>query len=254
VIDPSLSIIQRAVYQRVLALHLPRGARVLDAPCGAGALAIALNHEGLSAFGADIDATAATPLGEAFRAADLSAPLPWSDEFFDVALSVEGIEHLENRQAYLRELRRVLTPGGTLILTTPNVSSVRSRVRFAGSGFFHHDPRPLREAAPHPLHHIGLMTFADLRYALHTCGFRIVRVGRTHVKPISWLYGFLVPWMWTYTRIAFRKERDPAQRRANRQILGALFSPSVLFGENLLIVARCHDLTQNTQNSQRRNA
>ena len=111
-------------------------------------------------------------------------------------------------------------------------------MRFAGSAFFHHDPRPLREAVPNPLHHIGLMTFADLRYALHTSGFRIVQVAHTHIKPIGWLYVFLVPWMWVYTRIAFRKERDAAQQRANRQIHRALFSPSVLFGENLLIVAR----------------
>jgi len=238
VIDPPLSIIQRAVLRRVLDLHLPRGARVLDAPCGEGALAVALNREGLSAFGADIDTSPAATLGAAFRAADLSAPLPWPDDAFDVVVSVEGIEHLENRQAYLRELRRVLRPDGTLILTTPNISSVRSRVRFAGSAFFHHDPRPLREAVPNPLHHIGLMTFADLRYALHTSGFRIVQVAHTHIKPIGWLYVLLVPWMWVYTRIAFRKERDAAQQRANRQIQRALFSPSVLFGENLLIVAR----------------
>ena len=237
-IERRLSIIQRAVFRRVLDLHLPRGSRVLDAPCGAGALAIALNEQGLSAFGADIDTTAATALGTAFRAADVSAPLPWPDEFFDVVLSVEGIEHLENRQAHLRELRRMLRPDGTLILTTPNISSVRSRVRFAGSAFFHHDPRPIRESVPHPLHHIGLMTFADLRYALHTSGFRILRVSHTHIKPISWLYIFFVPWMWLYTRIAFRKERDAVQRQANSEIVRALFSRSVLFGENLLIVAR----------------
>ena len=164
--------------------------------------------------------------------------MPWPDESFDAALSVEGIEHLENRHAYLRELFRVLKRGGTLVLTTPNIVSVRSRVRFRGSGFFHHDPRPLREAARHPLHHIGLMTFPDLRYALHTAGFRIVHVTHTHIKPVSYLYAVLVPWMWLYTTIAFRKERDAAQRQANREIRSALFSRALLFGENVMITAR----------------
>ena len=43
--------------------------------------------------------------------------------------------------------------------------------------------------------------------------------------------------MWLYTAIAFRKEKDDVQRRANREIRSALFSKSVLFGENLLLMA-----------------
>src|SRR5215468_3277081 len=184
-----LSIIQHAVLARVRALHVPRGAAILDAPCGRGDLALALRDDGHRVSGVDLDATAAAVLGERFRVADLSRPLPWPDAAFDLALSVEGIEHLDARHAFLRELARVLRPGGTLILTTPNTVAIRSRVRFFYSGFFHKDPRPLREAAPHPLHHIGLMTFAELRYALRTSGFDGLCLGHTHIKPVSYAYG-----------------------------------------------------------------
>jgi hypothetical protein len=44
--------------------------------------------------------------------------------------------------------------------------------------------------------------------------------------------------MWLYTRIAFRKEKDPAQRRRNREIRKALFSPSLLFGENVMVITK----------------
>jgi SAM-dependent methyltransferase len=234
----ALSIIQRAALRAVGALELPTGATLLDAPCGDGSLVAALVGAGYDAHGADIDEAAQSLVGPRFRRVDLNQPLPWSDDTFDVVLSIEGIEHLENRYAYLRELHRVLKAGGTLVLTTPNIVSLRSRLRFFGSGFFHGDTRPLREAERHPLHHIALGTFADLRYALHTSGFRLTGVGHTHIKAISYAYAWLAPWIWLYTAIAFRKEKDARQRRANREIRSALLSRSVLFGENLLLTAR----------------
>jgi SAM-dependent methyltransferase len=236
----NLSIIQRAALGAFEALTLPKEIFVLDAPCGDGSLALTLQQAGYDAHGVDINAAGARLLGPAYHDVDLNGRLPFADALFDVAVSIEGIEHLENRFAYLRELHRVLKPHGTLILTTPNIVGLRSRVRFFGSGFYHRDSRPLREAERDLFHHIGLSTFADLRYALHTSGFRLTGVRHTHIKPVSFLYAWLVPWMWLYTSIAFRKEKNAAQRRANREVRSALFSKSVLFGENLLLTAKVH--------------
>lgn len=233
-----LTIIQRAALARIPSLNLPTGGRVLDAPCGNGALTVAFAQQGFSATGADLDSEAAALLGPSFTQANLDAALPWPDENFDAAFCTEGIEHLENHFSFLREIRRILKPGGFLILTTPNITALRSRVRFFGSGFFGRDSRPLNEAARHPLHHIGLATLPELRYELHVSGFRLVEVSHTHSKLISYLYLIFAPWMWLYTRIAFRKERDGAQRERNKEILAALLSPSALFGECLLLIAK----------------
>ena len=236
--SPEMTIIQRAVLARIASLSLPRGARVLDAPCGSGALTVALAQEGFSATGADLDSEAAALLGLSFTQANLEAALPWQDEHFDAVFCTEGIEHLENHFSFLREIRRILKPGGLLVLTTPNITALRSRVRFFGSGFFGRDSRPLNEAARHPLHHIGLATLPELRYELHVSGFRLSEVSHTHIKPISYLYAIFAPWMWLYTRIAFRKEKDREQRGRNKEILAALLSSSALFGECLMLIAK----------------
>jgi hypothetical protein len=96
----------------------------------------------------------------------------------------------------------------------------------------------LNEAARHPLHHIGLATFPELRYELHVSGFKLVEARHTHIKPISYVYAIYAPWMWLYTLIAFRKEKDAAQRERNKEVRSALLSPSLLFGECLMLIAK----------------
>ena len=236
---PELTVIQQEVLNRISALKLPAHARVLDAPCGgSAALTLALLEKEFDAIGADLDPGAEARLGKGFASVDLNAALPWPEQSFDAIFSTEGIEHLESHYSFLREMHRILKPGGILVITTPNITALRSRVRFFGSGFFGRDSRPLNEASRHPLHHIGLATFPELRYELHTSGFHLMEVRHTHIKPISYLYAIYAPWMWLYTRIAFRKEKNAAQRERNREILASLCSPSLLFGECLMLVAR----------------
>lgn len=53
-----------------------------------------------------------------------------------MALGVEIIEHLEAPRAFLREIHRLLAPGGLAIVTTPNISSLPSRLVFLATGCF----------------------------------------------------------------------------------------------------------------------
>ncbi len=227
---------------KLRALGLQRGAAVLDAPCGAGDLSILLAKDGYLVSGADIVSElmpeAANCTGDRFRVVDLNGPLPWQDLSFDLVISVEGVEHLENPFGFFREAYRICRPGGMFLITTPNVVSLRSRVRYFGSSFITQDPRPLNESSHRPLHHIGLRTFCEWRYILHVSGFHLILVSHTHSKAVSFFYGIYAPWTWLYTRIAFRKEKDRAQRERNREILRSLASSSLLFGENILLIAK----------------
>lgn len=190
--DRGLSDLKR----RTLELVAPGpGLRVLDAGCGRGEVLLACAGAGAQVAGADASAAAvaisrdtlAGVAGADVREADLAA-LPWDDASFDRALLGDVIEHLTPDEAHraLAELRRVLRPGGVLVVhTAPNL-------RFLQVGW----PlcRPLlrvsgRRASADALdgwiaeskrYHVNEQSASTLRRALRRPGFTRVR---TWVHP-----------------------------------------------------------------------
>jgi len=99
------------------------GKRILDAACGPGLYATELVDRGASVVGFDQSprmvelASSRVPGGE-FRVQDLNDPLDWlPDASFDLALCALAIEYVDDRVGALRELRRILTPTGALVLS-----------------------------------------------------------------------------------------------------------------------------------------
>jgi SAM-dependent methyltransferase len=117
-----------------MALRLPRG-RVLDAPCGEGALAARLAAAGFEVSCADVDPTLFRAAGLAARAVELNqGKLPFEDGAFDLVVSVNGLHRLWNPSHALREYARVLAPDGVLICSVPNYAHLSRRLRFLVSG------------------------------------------------------------------------------------------------------------------------
>jgi SAM-dependent methyltransferase len=100
------------------------GQRVLDIACGSGFGLEMLRDAGACAMGMDYDATALAEVRERQPTARLAcadaARLPLPDASIDIVVSFETIEHVPDASAMLAELRRVLKPGGRLVLSTPN--------------------------------------------------------------------------------------------------------------------------------------
>jgi 2-polyprenyl-3-methyl-5-hydroxy-6-metoxy-1,4-benzoquinol methylase len=67
---------------------------------------------------------------------DLNAPLADHADAFDVVVAAEVIEHLENPRFMIREIFRILRPGGTAIVTTPNNETWRSLIALLVRGHF----------------------------------------------------------------------------------------------------------------------
>jgi len=210
---------------------------VLDIPSGAGAFTNRLLQKEIEVHSADIENILMVK-NEHFRVADMNEVLPYDDGFFNNAVCIDGIEHLENPFHFVRECGRVLKVGGTLLISTPNINSLRSRWRWFWTSHHNKNKSPLDENDPTPLHHINMFSYQRLRYVLHTNGFEIEKVRTNRVKGISWIYSIFVPFAYLFTSFVFNKEKIINQKEVNQTIKKDLFSKSLLFGETMIVKAR----------------
>jgi ubiquinone/menaquinone biosynthesis C-methylase UbiE len=211
--------------------------KVLDIPSGAGAFTQRLIKKKIEVHSADIENLMQVP-NQHFRQADMNKVLPYPDGFFDVVACIDGIEHLERPFDFIRESCRILRKGGSIIISTPNINSIRSRWRWFWTGHHNKNKVPLNENKASFLHHINMMSYQRLRYILHSNGFQIDRVTTNRVKFISWLYIVFVPVSYLFTRLVYNKEeKDPDQRLVNHTIVKDLFGTALLFGETMIVRA-----------------
>ncbi len=110
-------------------LALAPGTRVLDAGCGSGRNMVELRRlgtvTGIELSAPSVQAARARGVGEVIEGSALE--MPFAQDSFDLAVSLDVIEHLEDDVAALRELRRVVAPGGRLLVTVPAYQWLWSR-------------------------------------------------------------------------------------------------------------------------------
>jgi SAM-dependent methyltransferase len=121
-------LMHEATYR--FAAQYTRGMRVLDFGCGSGYGSAEIAEAAAHVTGVDVSDDAIEYASEhfardnlAFRTIDPDAPLPFADGSFDTVLSFQVIEHVPDAARYLSEIRRVLVPGGRLVLATPDRST-----------------------------------------------------------------------------------------------------------------------------------
>jgi len=154
------------------------GASVLDFGSGEGALCLRLKDGGYDVVACDIDEANFKCSGEIhFQKLDnsqdaVNAYIEENADRFDVILGIEIIEHVENPWDYIRNLGRMVKPGGHVIVSTPNVTSKVSRFEYLFKGrLFSFSDRDVGLSG-----HINPLTAWELRLIMTEAGYRDVQV------------------------------------------------------------------------------
>ncbi len=124
--------------------------RVLDVGCGRGFLLEAFRRRGWTVQGTELDERSATYAREVLGLPVETLPVaswPWPDGHFDAVAVWHVLEHLSSPADLLERARRLLRPGGVLLVGVPNFASPEARL--ARGAWFHADvPRHLAHFTP----------------------------------------------------------------------------------------------------------
>jgi SAM-dependent methyltransferase len=175
-----------------------RPGRALEIGCGEGAMLDELRRAGWGVLGVERVARPGDGLPVVAATLDQVGP----DGSFDLVILFQTLEHLPDPLAALRHCRRLLAPGGRLVVSVPNHASWQAR--WFGRKWFHLDvPRHLFHFDP-----------ASLRACLDRAGFTIERLHHVNLEQdiFGWvqsLYNRLDPRPNRLTRVLMRI--DPAR-------------------------------------------
>lgn len=165
----AVEALQRVMYgRRARAVERLAGApgRVLDVGCGRGFLLEAFRRRGWRTHGTELDDRSAAHAREVLRLEVETGPVDdarWPDAHFDAVAIWHVLEHLSEPELAILRARRILRPGGVLMIGVPNFASPEALL--AGPGWFHLDvPR-----------HVVHLTPGWLRGALAGAGFDVRR-------------------------------------------------------------------------------
>jgi len=153
----------------------PRSSRILELGCGGGALLRDLAARGFTRLvGVDLARTALAEARRRGTPADLvlaeAERLPFASGTFDVVIAADLIEHVDDLEAHLAEVARVLRPRGVYLVKTPNRPLAELYYRLAGLDDY-------------PFWHPSLLSPGELRASFRRHGFAVRFVPQPGLTP-----------------------------------------------------------------------
>lgn len=192
------------------------GVRILEIGTGTGTLLHELRRQGFDACGVDVSAER---LEEARRwHGDLPVQqvhgtgLPFADAAFDIVMSFDVFEHIPDSDAHLREVRRVLRPGGHYLIQTPNkwTNAVFETIRWRSL---------TRWRADHcALHSLAGLRSRLARHGFQSCPFDVPVVNEFFRHKVRTYLG----WPGTALLAVVNPDRLPLALRTNLYVAATL--------------------------------
>lgn len=121
------------LHRYALAMSLAKGKSVLDIACGEGYGSNILSQVAEKVAGVDISEESVNHAQKKYKSRNLSfkvgstSQIPFPDGSFDLVVSFETLEHHDEHQQMMNEIKRVLTPTGVLIISSPEKSIYKLR-------------------------------------------------------------------------------------------------------------------------------
>ena len=241
----STSGIHQAVLRAIATAHaLPTSGDHLDVGSGTGELLrLVREHYPFASFGCDYTEKLLSVPGAKFHTVDLNRePLPYNDNRFALVTCVETVEHLENYREVIREIYRVLQPGGITVFSTPNILNLRSRFRYLSSGFYNlFGPLAPDESAVHTTRgHINPVSWFYLSHALRSAGFCNLKVNVDKYQRRSLLaFPFLIVPLRATNWLVYHRDKSTygTLDDGNAWAVRTMNSPKLLLGRTLIVTA-----------------
>jgi len=155
---------------------LLKGKSVLDLGCGRGEFLRGFMHCGLKGYGVDeaLAAKSICPTAKILQSDLENEPLPYEDNTFDVVFSKSVLEHFYYPEKLVREIYRILNPGGLVITMTPDWQSI---YKIFYEDYTHRTP----------------FTVASLQNIFKINGFNNVKAQKFRQLPFLWKMPWLNP-------------------------------------------------------------
>ncbi len=226
------------VAQRMVA-DLPRG-HLVELGAGEGAFCQWAVREDFDVTALEIDPSIFRAPGVTCLSADLNRAAPLPDACCDVAIAMDVVEHLENPFQLLREMARILRPGGRAILSTPNEHNLANRWTYFTTGFHGDSRRVIDENDPQlPMKHINMVPPAQLELVWRRAGLELERVEVSRHRALAWM---LLPLIWPWQTLKYwakiRAAADPAGRQRCRTAYSFLNRLSLQVGRVIVCQLR----------------
>ena len=218
---------------------LPRG-QLVELGAGEGAFCQWAAREKFDVTALEIDPNIFRASGIECVPADLNQTVPLPDTCCDVAVAMDIVEHLENPFQLLREMARILRPGGRAILSTPNEHNLANRLTYFTTGFYGDSRKVLDEHDPQlPMKHVNMVPPSQLEFIWRKAGLELERVEVSRHRALAWL---MLPVFWPLQSLKYwskiRATGDAAARKRCQTAYAFLNSLPLQVGRVILCQLR----------------